>query len=221
MTENSEELRDRLILAAVRRTASAGWTAAAIRAGAVEVGIDEVEAKRILRGGPRALFRAFNDWADARMTETLDSAGASNAGLSERVETAVLARFDVLEPYRDSIRRGIAFAGFPQNAALGLSCYCRTVDRIWRAAGDRPHDFSFYTKRALLGGILGATVLVWLEDRSEGCTDTRAFLRRRLADVLRIQKLRSGAKLLSSGLSRPFRRRPPAFRRGPRRAQRG
>jgi len=221
MTEDRENLHDRLVLAAVRHAASAGWTAAAIRAGAAEVGIDEVEADRILRGGPRALFLAFNDWADARMTEALDAAGAPSAGLGARVEMAVLARLDALEPYRDSIRRGIAFAGFPQNAALGLSCYCRTVDRIWRAAGDRPHDFSFYAKRALLGGILGATVLVWLEDRSEGCTDTRAFLQRRLADVLRIQKLRSGTKLLFAGLLRPTRRRRSMFRHGSHRAHRG
>ena len=218
MTGDRDDLHDRLVLAAVRHAATEGWTPAAIRAGAADTGIDEVEAMRILRGGPGALFRAFNDWADARMAEALDTAGARIPRLGERVERAVLARFEALEPYRESVRRGVAFAGLPRNAALGFACYCRTVDRIWRAAGDRSHDFSFYTKRALLAGVLGTTALVWLEDRSEGREFTCAFLRRRLADVMRIQKLRTGATRLSDRLSEslraptgPRRRRSPLF----------
>ena len=216
MAEDRDDIHERLVLAAVRHAASDGWSPAAIRAGAAEIGIDEVDASRILRGGPRELFRAVNDWADGRMAEALGSGGGPNPRLGERVEMAVLARFEALEPYRDSVRRGVAFAGFPQNAALGFSCHCRTVDRIWRAAGDRSHDFSFYTKRALLAGVLGTTTLVWLEDRSEDGEVTRAFLRRRLADVLRIRKLRAGARRLSDRMAGPFRapaglgrRRPP------------
>lgn len=213
MTGDSEEIRDRLVLAAVRHAASEGWTEAAIRAGAAELGFDEIEARRILRGGPRALFRALNDWADARMDDAVNARRDIDTRLGERVETAVLARFDALEPYRAAVRRGVAFAGFPPNAALGFACYCRTVDRIWRAAGDRSHDFSFYTKRALLAGVLGATTPVWLHDRSEGGAVTRAFLRCRLADVLRIGKLRAGARRLSEGLP-GFGRTPTGFRRG-------
>ena len=208
MTADSDDLRDRLVLAAARHAAAEGWVPAAIRAGAAEIGIDEAEARRLLRGGPRELFWAFSDWADARMAEALEAGGGRNPRLSGRVESAVLARLGALEPWRDSVRRGVAFAGLPQNAALAVACYCRTVDRIWRAAGDRSHDFSFYTKRALLAGVLGATTLVWLDDRSEGGEVTRAFLRRRLADVLRMQKLRAGAERLSRRLSEPL--RPPA-----------
>ena len=212
MTGDAEEIRERLVLAAVRHAASQGWTGAAIRAGAAELDIDAADAERILRGGPRALFRALNDWADERMAE---AAGAgSRSRLHERVESAVLARFDALLPYRAALARGAAFAAMPQNAGLGFACHCRTVDRIWRAAGDRSHDFSFYTKRALLAGILAATALVWLEDRSEGGAATRAFLRRRLAEVPRIGRLRAQAGRFADALSRraanPARRRPPA-----------
>ncbi len=209
------ELRDRLVLAAVRHAASEGWTGAAIRAGAAELGIDAVDAERILRGGSRALFRALNDWADERMAAAVG--GASRRRLHERVEAAVLARFDALQPHREAVARGVAFAAMPQNAGLGFACHCRTVDRMWRASGDRSHDFSFYTKRALLAGILAATTLVWLEDRSADGAATRGFLRRRLADVARIGRLRARAGRLAGGLS-GLARRPSAFQRGRRRA---
>jgi len=207
----NREPRDRLVLAAIRHVATEGWTGAAIRAGAAERGIDAIDAERILRGGPRALFRAFNDWADERMAEAVGE--ASRSRLHERVEIAVLARLDALLPYREAVARGVAFAALPRNAGLGFACHCRTVDRIWRASGDRSHDFSFYTKRALLAGILAATALVWLEDRSEDGAVTRAFLRRRLADVLLIRKLRARADRLSDSLSGLL-RRPSVFSRG-------
>jgi ubiquinone biosynthesis protein COQ9 len=67
----------------------------------------------------------------------------------------------------------------------------RTTDAIWHAAGDRSADFSWYTKRAILAGVYGATLLRWLNDGSEDDADTLAFLDRRLAGVARIGRLRA------------------------------
>ncbi len=44
----------------------------------------------------------------------------------------------------------------------------RTVDAIWHAAGDRSADWSWYSKRAILAGVYGATLLFWLRDDSDG-----------------------------------------------------
>jgi ubiquinone biosynthesis protein COQ9 len=73
----------------------------------------------------------------------------------------------------------------PQHAPLALRLLYETVDGIWYAAGDNATDFSFYTKRITLAGIYAATLLYWLDDRSEGFAETRAFLERRLADAAR------------------------------------
>ena len=63
--------------------------------------------------------------------------------------------------------------------------------RDWYAAGDQSVDFNFYTKRATLAGVYSATVLFWLNDRSEGSAATWEFLDRRLDDVMKIEKLKS------------------------------
>jgi ubiquinone biosynthesis protein COQ9 len=68
------------------------------------------------------------------------------------------------------------------------------VDAIWHAAGDRSADFSWYTKRALLTGVYGATVLFWLRDASEDDAATLAFLDRRLAGIGRIGGVRRRAE---------------------------
>jgi ubiquinone biosynthesis protein COQ9 len=76
----------------------------------------------------------------------------------------------------------------------------RTVDAIWHAAGDRSTDFSWYTKRAILGAVWAATLLYWLRDTSEDDAATLAFLDRRLAGVARFGSLRRRAEAAISRL---------------------
>jgi ubiquinone biosynthesis protein COQ9 len=60
---------------------------------------------------------------------------------------------------------------------------------MWRAAGQRDTNFSFYTKRGTLAAVYSATMLAWLADNSSNLDKTVGFLDRRLADVARIPKL--------------------------------
>jgi ubiquinone biosynthesis protein COQ9 len=76
---------------------------------------------------------------------------------------------------------------------------------MWYAAGDTATDFSFYTKRATLAAIYTAAVLYWLEDRSEGFSDTRAFVDRRLAGVARFGRLRRDLETIAERLPNPLR----------------
>jgi ubiquinone biosynthesis protein COQ9 len=88
-----------------------------------------------------------------------------------------------------------------------LTSLYRTVDAIWQVAGDTATDWNFYTKRLLLAGVYGSTLLFWLDDKSEGFAATWAFLERRLADVMRIQKARGALDRLMERLPETFRRR--------------
>ena len=208
-----EALRAHLTTQAAAHVDFDGWTWRALEAGARDLGLDGIEARRLFPGGPADLFRAFSDWADERMAEALEARGVEEMRLNERVRAAVLARFEALAPYREAVRRGIAFAALPRNGALGPACFGRTVDRVWRLAGDRSADFSYYTKRALLAGVLASTTLVWLDDRGADSRVTREFLARRIADVLRIQRARSRVERVAARLADP---RGLRARRGPR-----
>jgi ubiquinone biosynthesis protein COQ9 len=76
---------------------------------------------------------------------------------------------------------------------------------MWRAAGDRSHDYNYYTKRGLLAGVWTSTLLFWLNDRSEGSEATWAFLDRRIEDVMKVPKLTAPLKKAASRLPDPFR----------------
>lgn len=94
----------------------------------------------------------------------------------------------------------------PQNAVLGAKLLYRTVDAIWHMAGDTATDWNFYSKRGLLAGVFGATVLYWLNDRSEDYADSWDFLDRRLRNVASFGKATGKLKERFKGFPRP--RRP-------------
>ena len=65
---------------------------------------------------------------------------------------------------------------------------------MWRTAGlggEPQEGFSYYSRRATLAGVLGATLLYWLDDQSPDCAESWAFLDRRIEGVMQIGKMRS------------------------------
>ena len=83
--------------------------------------------------------------------------------------------------------------------------YAVTVGNVVSAAGDTSTDYNFYSKRALLAGVYSATLLYWLNDKSEGYEATWAFLERRVADVLKVPKVMARAGRVLDRLPDPFR----------------
>ena len=165
-----------------------GWTRRALRLGLADAGMPEDEADLLFPGGAIDMVEAFCDLADRRMEQ--EAASITETRVSARVRAVIALRLRQNRPHKDAIRRAIAVLALPRNAWAATGCAARTVDTIWHAAGDRSADFSWYTKRAILGSVYGATLLYWLRDFSEDDAETLAFLDRRLAGVGRIGSLR-------------------------------
>ena len=62
---------------------------------------------------------------------------------------------------------------------------------MWRLAGDTASDYNHYTKRTILASIYGATLAVFVDDKSEDHAETRAFLGRRLDGVMKFEKVKA------------------------------
>lgn len=195
--------RDRLVVAMFAHVPFDGWTRRALQAGAADAGLS---AARLFPGGPVQAAEHASDWADRRMLRRLEGMDLASLRVRERIAAAVRARLDVLEPHREAVRRLMGYLALPGNVVLALRLTYRTVDAMWYLAGDRATDFSFYTKRALLAGVHGATGLFWLADRSEGLAETWAFLDRRIDDVMRIPQVRGR---MEAALSRLFKMPAP------------
>jgi ubiquinone biosynthesis protein COQ9 len=93
-------------------------------------------------------------------------------------------------------RRWAGYLALPTNAALGLRLAWASADGIWRWAGDTATDENHYTKRALLAGILTATLLVRL---AEGEAAAATHLDRRIENVMSFERLKARAGRLELG----------------------
>ncbi|HBK09289.1 MAG TPA: COQ9 family protein [Acetobacteraceae bacterium] len=189
--ERSPE-RDAAILAMLPNVAFDGWTKRAITAD---------DADLLFPLGAPEMIEAFCDLTDRRMEEA--AANLTETRLSRRVRAVIALRLEQNRPHKEAIRRALAILALPQNARIAAATAARTIDAIWRTAGDESADFSWYTKRAILAAVFGTTILYWLRDTSEDDADTLAFLDRRLAGVGRIGKLRAKAGDLLGRLPRP------------------
>jgi ubiquinone biosynthesis protein COQ9 len=191
--ERSPE-RDAAIAAMLPNVPFDGWNRRALRRGLADIGVPADEAELLFPGGTADMIETFCDWADRRMADEAATLGLEARRLHERVRAVIALRLAQNRPYKEAIRRAVALLALPMHARLAAACTARTVDAIWHAAGDRSADFSWYTKRAILGAVYSVTLLYWLRDTSEDDAATLAFLDRRLAGIARIGSVRRRAE---------------------------
>ena len=180
--------RDAAVEAMLPHVAFDGWSTRSLRAGLASAGMPADEAMLLFPGGPVDTIAVFCDLMDRRMTAA--AATLTETSLTARVRAIIALRLAMNRPHREAIRRALGVLALPGHGRAAALITARTVDAIWDAAGDRSADFSWYTKRAILTAVYGATLLFWLRDDGEDDAETLAFLGRRLRDAGRIGKAR-------------------------------
>ncbi|MFN4090912.1 MAG: COQ9 family protein [Alphaproteobacteria bacterium] len=203
-----EALRDRLLDATLPHVPFDGWTMTALAAGARDAGLDPADVPRAFPRGPVEAVACHSRRADRLMVEALGRRDLAAMKIRERIAAAVRIRLEQNAGDREAVRRGLSLLSLPQNGPLAGRLLYRTVDAIWYACGDTATDFNFYTKRGLLAGVYGATLLYWLDDHSDGFADTWSFLDRRIAGIMRIPQIQAGLGRLFGRLPDPRRYAP-------------
>ena len=199
----TDTIRERVLIEALFEIPDSGFSDMTLTNAAARAGIGKRELQDAFPQGPASLVEAFSSWADQRMLEKL-VLNEPEKHIRDRIASAVRARIEVLIPYKESARRAGTFLAQPQNAPLGATLLMRSVDAMWRASGDHSSDFSYYTKRATLAGVYGATLAYWFSDSSEGNSNTWTFLGRRIEDVMRLERFKGAAKDALAKLPDPF-----------------
>ena len=194
MTVERSEARDRAVRAMLPVAADEGWTWNTIRAGLAASGEDPALAESHFPGGPAGAVAAWADLADREMEAAAAAAEMAALRTPGRIRRVAELRLAATAPHKRALRRAVSLLALPWNAGLALQTTARTASAMWYAAGDRSADFSWYTRRASLGAIYAATLAYWLRDDDPGTGDAMAFFDRRLADLARLQRRRSGAR---------------------------
>ena len=188
---NLDELRDALAPRLAAHAAFDGWGEAAIAMAAAELDVPADRARLAFPGGATQMIDCWFDAIDRAMLAAFPPDRIAALKIRNRIRDLILFRLEAIAPQREALRRALAILAMPQNAAAGARLAWRSADRIWRLAGDKATDFNHYSKRGLLIGVYASTLLVFLDDESEGLAETRAFLDRRIGDVMRIEQAKA------------------------------
>ena len=183
-----EQLRRSLALAVGENAVFDGWTRQAVDSAAGQLGIDPIQARLAMPKSQAGMIDTYIQEVDRALEAYFTPKRLAGMKIREKIRALVWHRLEIMGPAREAVRRGLAILAMPQNVAQALRTSWRTADLMWRIAGDTSTDFNHYTKRMTLGAVYGSTLLVWLDDQSEGWTETAAFLDRRIDDVMTFEK---------------------------------
>src|SRR5687768_6218752 len=186
-----DELRLALAPEIARAAVFDGWTDEALHQAAALAGVDPAVARLAFPGGAMDMIAAWIDGTDAKMQAALGDGALTQLKIRERIRALLQFRLDAVAGHEEALRRALAIQAMPQNLARTMRIGWHSADLMWRLAGDTATDYNHYTKRALLCGIYTATLAVFVEDQSEGKAETRAFLDRRIENVMQFEKAKA------------------------------
>lgn len=185
-----QDLKNKLLQAATVHVPFDGWSEAVVTAAAQDTGVTVADVRQVFPRGALDMAVAFHQQGDQAMLQQMRATDLAAMRYSARVAAGVRLRLQAVTD-RDIVRRGMALFSMPQNAAEGAQLVWGTADHIWSELGDTSDDINWYSKRAILSGVYGSTVLFWLGDTSDDSSATWEFLDRRIEDVMRFEKVKA------------------------------
>jgi ubiquinone biosynthesis protein COQ9 len=184
------EAESRVLGEALKLAPTLGWTWAMTKAAGVAAGFSLGETELLLPGGPRDLAALHSRACDGAALVALAGTDPKSLKIRERIRRGALARVGAAMASEAATRRWTGFLALPANAALGLRLVWESADALWTWAGDTATDENHYSKRALLAGILMATLLVRL---NQGEAAAAATLDRRIEAVMAFERFKARA----------------------------
>lgn len=191
-TAYPDPTREKLVEAAIPHVVFDGWGTETFQAAVADSGVPEQMARVAAPRGSVDLAAAYHKGGDRGMIAALEAADLSEMRFRDKIAHAVWLRIEAVD--REVVRRGMSLFSLPHYAPEGVRLVWETTDTIWNALGDTSKDVNWYTKRATLSAVFTSTILFWLGDDSEGFKDTKAFLDRRIEDVMSFEKAKAGVR---------------------------
>lgn len=198
-----DHIRDTILDAALKIAPFEGWTDLTVKRATRAAGLPDGAAPLYFEKGLGDLLDHWAARLDAQTGTAIAELPLAEMKIRERVTAGVLARLQAIGRDEEAARRASSRLILPDLAATGVAQIWRAADTIWTAIGDTSTDANYYSKRAILSGVIGATLPVWLSDSSPDKADARAFLDARIANVMQFEKVKWRVKSATEGLPNP------------------
>jgi ubiquinone biosynthesis protein COQ9 len=195
----SDLFRDRLLDAMLEIAPEAGWTDAGLARAAAKAGLTDGQVQLATPNGAADLLDLLGKRAARAAEARLSQSDIQGMKIREKVATAVRAWLAFLDPHKAAVKRA---AGSPTNLLTGPKGLWTAADAIWAGLGDKSTDYNWYTKRMILSGVIGSTLVAWLGTDDHAQVD--AFLDRRIENVMQFEKFKGEVRDAISKMPNPF-----------------
>ncbi len=189
-----DEIRAVLAPSLAMHAAFDGWNDAAVRAAASDFSVDGDVAALAFKGRAIDLVEHWIHSVDAEMAHRLPPEKLSAMKIRAKITALVATRLEIMNPNKEALRRAMAIMAMPGNVLRTAKIGWHSADRMWRLAGDTATDFNHYTKRMTLSAVYASSLAAFVNDDSDDFADTRAFLDRRIENVMQFEKVKAQAK---------------------------
>ena len=197
-TSDCNQIRIDLIRAMLTHVPFDGWTWEAMEQGAIDIGFEKKKTssyrmkifKDLFKNGSIDFIEIFSEIIDLDVKEKYDLLEFKPERVSEKIKKIIMIRLNLCQKYKEAVRTSISLTAMPINAKISLKILYKTCNSMWRIAGDKSTDFSFYTRRISLAAVYTPTLLFWLNDNSNDNVETEFFLDRRLKDINKVSRFK-------------------------------
>lgn len=186
MNDSALKLKDSIIDAALPDVVFDGWTMDVIKSAALKSGHDHHAVRAMFPNGMQDVLAHYADMNDRLMLAALQDDNVTDMRIRDKILTAVMTRVQIVSQNRDAEKQALAFWSLPTRSMRASKVLWRTADVIWNWAGDTSTDYNHYTKRGLLSGVIGSTMLYWMSDADPDEDAVRAFVGRRIENVMQL-----------------------------------
>jgi ubiquinone biosynthesis protein COQ9 len=198
-TAPSDGFRERLLDAMLEIAPDTGWTELSLGRAAERAGLTAGQVQLATPNGVGDLLEALGRRAATAAEARLAQPDVAAMKVREKVRAAVRAYLAFLEPHKAAVKRA---AGTPANIVSGPKGLWAAADAIWSGLGDTSTDYNWYTKRAILTGVIGSTLVAWLG--TDDPAEVDAFLDRRIENVMQFEKFKGEVREATSKMPNPF-----------------
>jgi len=203
MTHMQADTSYEILAQVLRHVAFEGWTDQAVTQAARALNLPQGTELIYAPGGALGLIRLWSDQLDADMRAAAAARGFDNMRIRDKVTEAVWIRLNLLTGHEDAARRALARLSLPDAGSQGAAQLWSSADAIWTMIGDVSEDYNYYTKRAILSGVIGSTLLAWLADETADKMEARRFLERRIGNVMQFETAKAKTLNALSGAPKP------------------
>ena len=197
-TLDNKQIKIDLIRAMLTHVPFDGWTWEAMEQGAIDLGFEKKKNsssrikifKELFKNGSIDFINIFSEIIDLEVIENYNLIESKPERVPEKIKKIIMIRLNLCQKYKEAVRSSISVTAIPVNSKISLNILYKTINSIWRMAGDKSTDFSFYTRRISLAAVYTSTLLFWLNDNSNNNIETEFFLDRRLKDISKISSLK-------------------------------